>query len=171
MRKVLFLIFLTMSFCGICVSCSKKEKNNINPSEYVDDFQLPHIESNTDEVFEGEKLAVDLTKLSSTMVYAEVFNMLVMPEEYNGSLIKVRGTFSQFIPNGKKQSVTTVVVSDALGCCQQGLELLISEDSPLKNQNLPELNQEIEIIGRFILTQTKEGYDFFYLDCKSLKVL
>ena len=178
MQKVKRFLSIGLIFPLILTACSKKNgvkgengDKKINISDYVDDFEMPHLESNTDETFEGEKLAIDLTKMSSTMVYAEVFNMLLMPEEYNGKLIKVRGTFSQFVPNGKTQSVTTVVVSDALGCCQQGLEFSFADVSPLKNQSLPELNQEIEIIGRFILTQTEEGLDFFYLDCKSLKVL
>ena len=171
MQKVIRILTLGLVSGLVIVSCSKKNADKINVSDYVDDYQMPHLESNTDETFEGEKLAVDLTKLSSTMVYAEVFNMLIMPDEYDGKLMKVKGTFSEFIPNGETEKVTTVVVSDALGCCQQGLEFVIDDNSPLKNQGLPSENQEIEIIGRFVLTQTKEGLDFFYLDCKSLKLL
>ena len=204
--KVLAIgLFFTLALFSF--GCSKNKRNGkfsdgenlnseagFNVSDYVDDFEPAKPESNTDEEFNGEKIAVDLTKMSSTMVYAEVFNMLIMPEEYNGKIIKVRGTFSTFVPNGKKDAVTTVVVSDALGCCKQGLEFVFAGDSSdrggaagslstentdsaasasssLKKQDLPAEDQEIEIIGRFILTQTEEGLEYFYLDCKDLKVI
>ena len=37
------------------------------------------------------KVDVDLTALSSTMVYSEVFNMLNTPENYVGKTIKMTG--------------------------------------------------------------------------------
>lgn len=175
----LFLVFVLGFAPSLFFSCSKNNlRQNLNPNDYVDEFdefEFGEVKSNTDEVFGGEKLSLDLTKMSATMVYAEVFNMLVMPDKYDGKLIKVRGNFSRFVPNGKTEEVTTVVVSDALACCQQGLEFKITPGSPLenqlKNQNFPEPDSEIEIIGRFVLSQTEEGFDYFYLDLKNLEPL
>lgn len=176
MQKMIFSFWIFVLFLVPLVffSCSKNNlRQNLNPNDYVDEFELPEVKSNTDEVFDGEKLSLDLTKMSATMVYAEVFNMLIMPDKYDGKLIKVRGNFSRFVPNGKTEEVTTVVVSDALACCQQGLEFKITPGSPLENQlknkSLPEPDSEIEIIGRFVLSQTEEGFDYFYLDLKNLE--
>lgn len=176
MQKMIFSFWIFVLFLVplVLFSCSKNNsRQNLNPNDYVDEFELPEVKSNTDEVFDGEKLSLDLTKMSATMVYAEVFNMLIMPDQYDGKLIKVRGNFSRFVPNGKTEEVTTVVVSDALACCQQGLEFKITPGSPLenqlKNQSLPEPDSEIEIIGRFVLSQTEEGFDYFYLDLKNLE--
>ncbi len=36
---------------------------------------------------------VDLTTLSGTMVYSEVFNMIANPEDYVGKTIKMQGQF------------------------------------------------------------------------------
>lgn len=149
--------------------CSKKSVQEQNPADYIDLFDtMPSFSSNTEEEVFGEKLDLDLTKMSATMVYSQVFNMLLVPDEFNGKLIKVAGMFSEFVPNGKSEKVMTIIVSDALACCQQGLEFKISDDSPLKNQSLPASGSEVEIIGRFILGKTQEGFDFFYLDCKSM---
>lgn len=176
MQKMIFSFWIFVLFLvpSVFFSCSKSNsRQNLNPNDYVDEFELPEVKSNTDEVFDGEKLSLDLTKMSATMVYAEVFNMLIMPDKYDGKLIKVRGNFSRFVPNGKTEEVTTVVVSDALACCQQGLEFKITPGSPLENQlksqSLPEPDSEIEIIGRFVLSQTEEGFDYFYLDLKNLE--
>lgn len=38
------------------------------------------------------QIDVDLTKLSSSMVYAEVFNMMVQPQDYVGKQVKMAGT-------------------------------------------------------------------------------
>jgi len=105
------------------------------------------------------------------MVYAQVFNMLIMPEEYEGRLIKVGGTFVRFIPNGETEPVNSVIVSDALACCQQGLEFKFADDYSLEAEDLPPEGTEIEIIGRFVMSQTPDGLDYFYLDCKDLKIL
>lgn len=167
LKKITFFVFISLFF--VFQGCSKKSKTN--PSDYVDDSPSPEFHSNSDEIFEGEKIGIDLTKMKANMVYAEVFNMLLIPDEYNGKLIKVRGNLSKFVPNGKSEEVTTVVVSDALACCQQGLEFKIADDSPLKTQSLPSPDSEIEVVGRFVLTQTEEGFDYFYLDLKSLNVI
>ena len=37
---------------------------------------------------------VDLTKLSSTMVYSEVYNMMSSPESYMGKRVRMKGSFA-----------------------------------------------------------------------------
>ncbi len=37
---------------------------------------------------------IDLTKLSSTMVYSEVANMLTTPDDYTGKSVRMNGTFT-----------------------------------------------------------------------------
>lgn len=39
---------------------------------------------------------VDRTKLSSTMVYSEVYNMMVSPNNYTGKIAKRNGAFAYF---------------------------------------------------------------------------
>ena len=93
--------------------------------------------------------------------------MLVEPAHYNGKKIRVRGTFSSFIPNGKTERAYMVVVSDELACCQQGIEFKLSRGCSYP-KDYPPLDSEIEIIGTFILTQTEEGYDYFYIACDEI---
>ena len=39
---------------------------------------------------------VDLTRMSSTMVYAKVFDMLTQPENYEGKTVRMHGNFDVF---------------------------------------------------------------------------
>ena len=43
-----------------------------------------------------EGLDLDLTKLSSTMVYSEVYNMRYEPEGYYGMRVRIAGLFSAY---------------------------------------------------------------------------
>jgi len=45
---------------------------------------------------ESEGVDLDLTALSSTIVYSEVYNMMVTPEKYIGKTVKMSGAFSSY---------------------------------------------------------------------------
>ncbi len=100
----------------------------------------------TPSLSQGTKNSVDLTKMSSTMVYAKVFDMLVNPESYEGKQIKMRGTFTVFEYEQKR--VFTCIVQDATACCAQGLEFRL-KDNPKYPENYPAPYSEITVIGTF----------------------
>ena len=52
----------------------------------------------------GSDVDIDLTKLSATMVYSEVFNMLYTPEDYLGKTVNMEGTFTEYYDNGVKHT-------------------------------------------------------------------
>ena len=72
----------------------------------------------------GEVL--DLTKLSSTMVYSEVFNMLSDPDRYVGRVVKMNGVAACFANPQTNQLYYACVIADATGCCAQGLEYVLT---------------------------------------------
>ena len=45
------------------------------------------------------KVDIDLTRMSGTMVYAQVFQMVTEPEKYVGKRIKMKGVFSSYYDN------------------------------------------------------------------------
>ena len=77
---------------------------------------------------------VDLTVLSSTMVYSEVYNMLYNdPAHYLGKTVKARGTFSiyQLVTDGVLQPDPVsyaCIISDAAACCAEGMEFVLEGD-------------------------------------------
>ena len=97
---------------------------------------------------------VDLTALSSTMVYAEVYNMLYNdPESYLGKTVRARGEFSiyQLVVDGVLQPAPTAyacIIADATACCAEGMEF-VSEGDLTYPDDYPELGAEITVVGEF----------------------
>ena len=100
------------------------------------------------------KVDVDLTVLSSTMVYSEVYNMLYNdPAYYLGKTVKARGEFSiyQLVTDGVLQPDPVsyaCIISDAAACCAEGMEFVL-EGNYTDPDDYPELGAEITVIGEF----------------------
>ena len=97
---------------------------------------------------------VDLTALSSTMVYSEVYNMLYEnTADYVGKTVKMKGAFgvAQVVVNGEVSSEPAAyacVIADATACCTQGIEFVLSGEHRYP-QDYPPLGEEITVIGTF----------------------
>lgn len=74
---------------------------------------------------EEQKVDVDLTKLSSTMVYAEVSNMCTEPTAYVDKIVKMRGKMAVY--PGDQRNYYACIISDATACCAQGIEFLTKD--------------------------------------------
>ena len=111
----------------------------------------------------AESAVVDLTALSSTMVYAEVFAMMSSPEDYVGKTVKMQGIFSkgQLYAAGSLNDGGTVfacVIQDATACCAQGIPFELAGDHTYP-QDYPELGDTITVVGTFEIHQ-QEGMQF-----------
>lgn len=111
----------------------------------------------------AESTFVDLTALSSTMVYAEVFAMMSSPEDYVGKTVKMQGIFSkgQLYAAGSLNDGGTVfacVIQDATACCAQGIPFELAGDHTYP-QDYPELGDTITVVGTFEIHQ-QEGMRF-----------
>ena len=94
----------------------------------------------------GNAVDVDLTQLSSTMVYSEVYAMMTEPENYIGKTVKMHGNFATQEYNG--QRLYACIVQDATACCAQGLEF--EPESTLSYpDDYPEPGAEITVTGTF----------------------
>lgn len=72
--------------------------------------------------YAATKIDVDLTKLSKTMIFAEVYHMVSKPEDYVGKIVKVKGVLAIAQDEETGTYYTAVLIADAAACCQQGLE-------------------------------------------------
>ena len=96
----------------------------------------------------AQSVDVDLTKLSSTMVYSEVYNMMNAPERYIGKTVKMRGQFSYYADPNTKNQYFSCIIADATACCSQGLEFILTGNRDYPN-DYPELGSEITVSGVF----------------------
>lgn len=94
------------------------------------------------------KADVDLTQLSSTMVYSEVFNMMYDPGNYIGKTIRINGMFVVYTNQDYSQFYPAVIIADATACCSQGLEFVL-EGNPPYPEGYPETETVITVIGTF----------------------
>lgn len=105
---------------------------------------------------------VDLTTLSSTMVYAEVFNMMMSPDDYIGKTIRMTGIFTVYQDPETKQIYCGVTVEDATACCAQGFDLAIPEECSYP-QDYPAPESEITVVGTLQADRTLEEYGMIFL--------
>ena len=90
----------------------------------------------------------DMTKLSSDLIYAEVYNMMIFPKEYIGRTVKVSGVFTVYYDEAKDKYHFACFVSDAAACCRQGIEFILEGDN-VYPEDYPAEGAEITIQGVF----------------------
>ena len=118
----------------------------------------------SDPVQSADGIDVDLTKLSSTMVYSEVYNMMYTPDDYVGKTIKMEGQFAIYQATDENgalipdQIYFACVIADATACCSQGLEFVLADEHTYPN-DYPELGSEITVTGTFELYE-EDGYQY-----------
>ena len=98
----------------------------------------------TDTSSNADKIDIDLTKLSSTMVYSEVYAMMYSPEEYFGKTIKMQGSLDIYTDDSTGKTYYACIISDATACCSQGIEFVLKNE-----QNYPEIGEVITVVGTF----------------------
>lgn len=106
----------------------------------------------------ADGIDVDLTKLSSTMVYSEVYNMMCTPDGYIGKTVKMKGQFAYYEDPETKKQYFACIIADATACCSQGLEFSLTGEHKYP-EDYPELGSEITVTGTF---ETYEENDLMY---------
>ena len=95
-----------------------------------------------------EGIDVDLTSLSSTMVYSEVYNMMLSPDDYIGKTIKMRGVSASLHDEASGKYYFACIVKDATACCSQGIEFVLNDDYTLPD-DYPNDGTEVTVVGVF----------------------
>ncbi len=68
---------------------------------------------------------IDLTKMSSTMIYSTVFNIVTTPKNFVGKTMRMRGEYTTY-PISASETIHACLVRDAAGCCSQGIEFRLT---------------------------------------------
>ena len=173
MKRLLCLLLAALTVLGLGACGEKSGGETASPttaSEEPKPLETLPLETGTTEQTEtaqtadtAESTFVDLTALSSTMVYAEVFAMMSSPEDYVGKTVKMQGIFSkgQLYAAGSLNDGGTVfacVIQDATACCAQGIPFELAGDHTYP-QDYPELGDTITVVGTFEIHQ-QEGMEF-----------
>ena len=85
------------------------------------------------------------------MVYSEVYNMMMTPENYIGKVVRMNGlcsTFESVAVDGQESRVYyTCIIFDATACCSQGIEFVLAGDAGA--EAYPPVDTEITVTGTF----------------------
>lgn len=98
---------------------------------------------------------LDLTTLSSTMVYGEVFNMMSTPDDYIGKIIRLNGLFTVYQEPETGQVYCGVIVQDAAACCAQGFDVVMPDHFRYPD-DYPPTQSEVTIVATIQADRTLE---------------
>lgn len=150
MKRIITLVLCILLLSG-CSSRDNKEKTDPGSADPIQsDVADQEAETGIANVVSEQKEEepdLDLTELSSTMVYSEVFNMLNEPDNYVGKKIKMRGAFGYYIDDEDNYHFGCVI-ADATACCAQGIEFVLTDELVYPDE-YPEIGTEITVIGDF----------------------
>ena len=91
---------------------------------------------------------IDLTQLSSTVVYSEVYNMVTNPDEITGKTVRMSGYFATYHDPGTDKYYFACIIPDATACCSQGIEFILEGDYKYPD-DYPVEGQIITVAGIF----------------------
>ena len=112
---------------------------------------------------------IDLTALSSTVVFAEVYNMMTTPDLYMGKTVKMSGLYYASYYDVTDQFYHYVIVADAVACCQQGIEFIWLGDHPYP-ESYPADESEVELEGIFSSYNELDA-TYYYIAVEDIRVL
>lgn len=138
--KRLFCVLLIVLALFLLTACGSENTKDANRS--ANDSASNSSVQSTDSV------DVDLTKLSSTMVYSEIYNMLSTPETYIGKTVRMSGQFAFYEDPETQNQYFACITTDATACCSQGLEFVLTGEHTYPG-DYPELGNEITVAGTF----------------------
>lgn len=116
---------------------------------------------------DGSGIDVDLTKMSSVMVYSEVYNIMMKPDDYLGKIIKIGGPYYASYWEETGNYYHYVIIEDATACCTEGLEFIWDGGTHTFPDEYPEDYAAVEIVGTFGMYE-EEGMTFYYLDTEEI---
>lgn len=177
MKRLFCLLLAVCMMASLCACGKGSEKDagndasssNEKSSASAESIPAPNEQETPDEQPQAsaDGVEVDLTVLSSTMVYSEVYNMLYNdPAHYLGKTVKAKGTFSiyQLVTDGVLQPDPVsyaCIISDAAACCAEGMEFVLEGDYTYPD-DYPELGAEITVIGEF-QSYEENGMTWYHL--------
>jgi len=112
MKRYLCLLILLSLIILPATACSRKPEPKL---EQEDEEQI----QNT-----GDEDIIDLTVMSATMIYAEVYKIMSTPQEYIGATIRMRGPYYASYYEPTDGYYHFVIIEDATACCSQGIEFI-----------------------------------------------
>ena len=145
MKRIEILMVIGIMATSLVACGAQTEGSSSQSAAAINESSAPADEN---EALADPSVDIDLTALSSTLIYSEVFNMMMEPLEYVGKTVKMDGVCSIYEDENTGNIYYACIVQDATQCCSQGLEFVLDEDQYQK-EDYPKAGDEIIIKGTF----------------------
>ena len=99
---------------------------------------------------------LDLSKLSGTVVYSQVYNIMCDPTPYIGKIIRIAGYYSAYEDKNKEVVYHACIIPDATACCAQGIEFTRAGEHRWPD-DYPADGTDIVVTGR-LETYEEDGF-------------
>jgi len=132
-------------------SAADNELQSVGDSEPYEVWNDPEFDESRIPVADYKStdgIDVDLTQLSANMVYAEVFYMMTVPENYIGKTVRMEGQFATYQDEDTGKMYYACIIRDATACCAQGMEFITSDERSYP-EDYPKEGDEISVVGVF----------------------
>jgi len=115
-----------------------------------------------------EEIDIDLVRMGPTMVSAQVFWIMLSPEDYLGQVIRIMGSYYAFYWEEGEMQLHYIVLDLTAGCCGQAFEFKLPAHI-VDAVGYPSEGSVIEIVGVF---SSYEMWDnvFYYLAVREIIV-
>lgn len=104
---------------------------------------------------------LDLSTMSGTVVYAQVYNMMVEPEAWLGKMIRMAGYYNYYDDQEHGIVYHACIIPDATACCAQGIEFVWAGEHAWPDE-YPEIGTDIVITGRLEMYE-EDGSKYLHL--------
>ena len=104
---------------------------------------------------------LDLSAMSGTVVYAQVYNLLCDPSPWLGKTLRMAGFYSAFEDPATGAVYHACVIPDATACCAQGIEF-VRAGEPAWPEDYPGEAAGIVVTGRLELYE-ENGVRYLHL--------
>ena len=139
----------------LLTSCTKKPQAEVTPAPVEAESSAP--------VAITPKVDYDLSNMNFTMISGFFFEMLIDPETYENKTFKIKGKFQSFDNEEDPTALPyfSVIMNDVTMCCQEGIDFVWQGEHNWP-ADYPQQDQEITIIGKYIVTET-DGITYNYI--------
>lgn len=123
----------------------------------------PFFSAGTETEVPAEPPAVDmdLSVMSGTVVYAQIYNLLSDPSPWLGKTIRMAGYYNFYDDQERGIVYHACIVPDATACCAQGIEFVRAGEYAWPD-DYPESGAEITVTGQLEIYE-EDGYYYLHL--------
>ncbi|MBQ8137429.1 MAG: hypothetical protein IJ174_08355 [Clostridia bacterium] len=91
---------------------------------------------------------LDLSKMSGTVVYAQIFQLISDYQAYEGKIIRMRGWYDGYQDRETGMVYLSCIIPDATACCAQGIEFVWAGEHTYPD-DFPAPGTGVTVTGRF----------------------